>query len=225
MQTRHLLSLVVGTIAALVAVYKLVRKRGLKKNALLKNPQWLDVEIRTTQTLYDAAVKKSEIARILGRSLGAVHSTIRGFDTKRREAIIEHVCGCGEQYIALPRTDWCPKCTMKKWKGKNPNYVRDWKIRNPEKARMLSTRDNNRRRAICGEFSAIEWTAIVKKQGGRCAHCRSRKKLTVDHIVPVSRGGCNYAFNLQALCVSCNSKKHNRLDTIVVSLFDEIRSA
>lgn len=34
---------------------------------------------------------------------------------------------------------------------------------------------------------------------------------TLDHIVPLSRGGPNRPDNLQAAHGSCNSRKHNRL--------------
>jgi 5-methylcytosine-specific restriction endonuclease McrA len=34
---------------------------------------------------------------------------------------------------------------------------------------------------------------------------------TIDHIIPVSRGGTNDVDNLRLLCRSCNSKKGARL--------------
>lgn len=42
---------------------------------------------------------------------------------------------------------------------------------------------------------------------GRCAHCGSTSKLTVDHIIAVVHGGTDAPWNLQALCWSCNRKK------------------
>lgn len=49
--------------------------------------------------------------------------------------------------------------------------------------------------------------ALVERDGCLCQHCHSVENLTVDHIIPVSRGGKNYLSNLQILCKSCNSKK------------------
>lgn len=40
-----------------------------------------------------------------------------------------------------------------------------------------------------------------------CAECGSADRLSIDHIVPVSKGGDDSEANLRVLCVSCNSKK------------------
>jgi 5-methylcytosine-specific restriction endonuclease McrA len=49
---------------------------------------------------------------------------------------------------------------------------------------------------------------IIERFDGRCAICGSRPpKLTMDHIVPVSRGGTNAEGNLQPACPRCNTKK------------------
>ena len=50
-------------------------------------------------------------------------------------------------------------------------------------------------------------------QEGRCAGCCEHfqfRNLTVDHIVPVSKGGDDHVENLQLLCGACNSMKGRR---------------
>jgi 5-methylcytosine-specific restriction endonuclease McrA len=42
---------------------------------------------------------------------------------------------------------------------------------------------------------------------GKCAHCRTSQKLTVDHIIPLARGGAHDISNFQCLCAKCNREK------------------
>lgn len=49
----------------------------------------------------------------------------------------------------------------------------------------------------------------------QCQSCRKTEaeaKLTVDHIVPLAKGGTNDISNFQTLCSSCNSSKSDRTD-------------
>ena len=51
---------------------------------------------------------------------------------------------------------------------------------------------------------------LYGKQEGHCAGCRIHfpfRNLTVDHIIPKSRGGTDHLDNLQLLCNACNSMK------------------
>jgi 5-methylcytosine-specific restriction endonuclease McrA len=46
---------------------------------------------------------------------------------------------------------------------------------------------------------------------GLCYYCRRRfpaRELTMDHIVPIVRGGKSVKSNVVPCCKSCNSKKH-----------------
>lgn len=51
---------------------------------------------------------------------------------------------------------------------------------------------------------------LAERDGRSCKHCGTTEKLTVDHIVPRSRGGTNDINNLQILCRACNSRKGAR---------------
>ena len=50
--------------------------------------------------------------------------------------------------------------------------------------------------------------------GAECTNCNSTKELTIDHIIPVSLGGCTTWDNLQILCRSCNSSKRDSVGGI-----------
>lgn len=51
---------------------------------------------------------------------------------------------------------------------------------------------------------------IYKRDGHECVYCGSKKSLTLDHVIPKSRGGSNDWTNLVTSCVKCNLKKSNR---------------
>lgn len=53
-------------------------------------------------------------------------------------------------------------------------------------------------------------TLIYKRDEYSCAYCNAKEDLTLDHIVPSSRGGDNSWENLVTCCQSCNLKKGNR---------------
>ena len=51
---------------------------------------------------------------------------------------------------------------------------------------------------------------VIRRDGFRCQYCGSRDKLTIDHVLPRSRGGRDSWENLVAACVPCNNRKGNR---------------
>ena len=51
---------------------------------------------------------------------------------------------------------------------------------------------------------------IFKRDNFRCAYCDSQKNLTIDHILPKSRGGDNSWINLITCCRNCNRYKDNK---------------
>lgn len=55
---------------------------------------------------------------------------------------------------------------------------------------------------------------IYDRQSGLCAYCghhRNIKYMTVDHIIPLSKGGKDEEWNLQCVCKKCNGLKSNML--------------
>jgi hypothetical protein len=48
---------------------------------------------------------------------------------------------------------------------------------------------------------------LIKRDGYICRKCPAKDDLSVDHIIPIEKGGSDDLDNLQILCRSCNAKK------------------
>jgi len=83
----------------------------------------------------------------------------------------------------------------------------------------------------CERIQIPEWAkaALRARERGRCANCGSNLVLEledqvhVDHIVPLSKGGCNDLVNLQLLCRPCNTSKQNQNVSVTSSIPPYIR--
>lgn len=64
---------------------------------------------------------------------------------------------------------------------------------------------------------------FLRKIQTTCAKCNINKDLTIDHHIPLSKGGKLSLYNTVLLCHSCNSKKHNKLPEHFYT-FDELET-
>lgn len=56
---------------------------------------------------------------------------------------------------------------------------------------------------------------IFQRDKFQCQSCGKNCQevnLSIDHIIPLSRGGKNDISNLQTLCLTCNQRKTNKID-------------
>lgn len=88
----------------------------------------------------------------------------------------------------------------------------EWRKQNPEAWRRISNASEERRRA---QKAGAGIFAILPKELRRlysqpCAECGAKYGQTIDHVVPLARGGRHSIGNLQTLCGSCNFSKHAR---------------
>lgn len=71
------------------------------------------------------------------------------------------------------------------------------------------------------ELTKDFWDALVQKYDNRCCYCRQETKLTIEHVVPLSRGGKHSANNIAPACGSCNYSKSDKTPQEAgLSLFD-----
>lgn len=67
-----------------------------------------------------------------------------------------------------------------------------------------------RRMGISGYLARSDWNKVLAAHNFACVVCGATEDLTIDHIVPLSKGGLNIIDNVQPLCRRCNSSKGNR---------------
>jgi 5-methylcytosine-specific restriction endonuclease McrA len=56
----------------------------------------------------------------------------------------------------------------------------------------------------------VNRSRLYKRDNNECAYCGSKKELTIDHIIPKSRGGKNTWNNLITCCLPCNLRKGDK---------------
>jgi len=83
---------------------------------------------------------------------------------------------------------------------------RAWAKANPEKAALVHRIKRQRKRAA-GTLSTADWRSVLAAYGSACLCCGSDDPPTIDHVVPLSRGGSNTVDNVQPLCNGCNMRK------------------
>lgn len=105
----------------------------------------------------------------------------------------------------------------KVWNANNPEVVqaagKAFRLRHPERHAASVRNRWALLRSAEGKHTAKDIGMILKCQGFSCFVCEVdiSNSYHVDHIVPLTRGGSNWPSNLQALCPSCNLRKHNKL--------------
>lgn len=104
-----------------------------------------------------------------------------------------------------------------RYKLRNPDSLRESKRRWYRQNRDAYAQYRQNRRAkeksAPGSFTLSELKAVYMTQEYRCAYCQSEDPLSIDHIVPLSRGGSNWITNIQGLCLTCNLKKGSKLES------------
>lgn len=104
----------------------------------------------------------------------------------------------------------------KRWLVKNQerftSYQRQWCIDNIVKKRTYCRNYRARFADAEGTFTDNDIFALYDAQHALCPYCNADLALgfEIDHIIPISRGGSNWPWNLQLTCLPCNRRKADK---------------
>jgi 5-methylcytosine-specific restriction endonuclease McrA len=103
---------------------------------------------------------------------------------------------------------------LAEWKAANRERVRDY-----ERKRRAAKRN--------APIESMDLDLVRERSGGLCAICSApldwsipwpeRMSVSLDHIVPLSRGGAHATDNARYVHLVCNLSKNNRLDSEMTS--------
>jgi 5-methylcytosine-specific restriction endonuclease McrA len=70
---------------------------------------------------------------------------------------------------------------------------------------------HRKRSKVAGVYRVTieDWQKILRSFNNSCAYCGSKGDMTIDHVVPLSRGGRHCIANLLPACERCNANKGN----------------
>lgn len=91
--------------------------------------------------------------------------------------------------------------------------AQQWEVRSPSIVLQVSEHirliDSNPERYW--KVPPVSRREVLRRDNHTCQYCGSGKHLTLDHVIPRSKGGQHTWNNVVAACVRCNSKKGDRL--------------
>ena len=90
------------------------------------------------------------------------------------------------------------------WKARSGDYL-TWREHGPSYYDKKDA-EKQRRKKITGAARK----KIFERDLYRCRYCGSHKDISLDHVIPVSKGGSDEPDNLVTACRACNSRKSDK---------------
>lgn len=124
-----------------------------------------------------------------------------GIEFRRDKKFCSRKCIDDYRSKFIDRTDY-----LRSTQKRRTAYTRQWRKLNPASTR--NSKYKRRLREASGVISERDWERTLNRFNRACAYCGCKGEITLDHVVPLSRGGTNTVGNILPACRSCNSSKH-----------------
>lgn len=159
---------------------------------------------------YGATLCSEECAKARNRQAFRKHKESIGRQAGRKVTISCEQCG--KQFTQIVHN------RIKKYCSKKCSR-QAWRQANPEKAALMRRQENHIRRArrVSTEHESIRVGDVFERDGWRCGICGKKvdkrlkfphpKSVTLDHIIPLAKGGTHTWDNVQCAHFMCNCLK------------------
>lgn len=110
------------------------------------------------------------------------------------------------------KLNWERKLRYEANKEQHLKATNEWQKNNKEKVTAYKAANAYKRRAQKkqGGVFKVSTEEIIKLRRQKCFYCKENDGFTIDHVIPLDKGGRHAIGNLVACCKSCNSSKHNK---------------
>lgn len=113
----------------------------------------------------------------------------------------------------------------REWAEKHPEKMREmkgkWDRSHRDHKRLDTIKYREKKKQLIHKYTLQEWKEKLVKTTGICPMCNKYvgiEKLTLDHIIPVSKAPMGFVYSIddvQPLCKECNSKKNNKIKDVI----------
>ncbi|MDX2243651.1 MAG: HNH endonuclease [Leptolyngbyaceae cyanobacterium bins.302] len=142
------------------------------------------IQLNTQQTIQPAVLQNSVVV------FSKNYLPVCRIDLKR--AVVLLVTGQAEPF---------PGMGTQQWTVRSPSFV----LHVPEHIRLTATNPERH-----WKVPPVNRREVFRRDHHTCQYCGSPKRLTIDHVVPRSKGGSHTWDNVVAACEPCNLKKSDR---------------
>ncbi|WP_354180180.1 HNH endonuclease [Arthrobacter sp. UYP6] len=131
-------------------------------------------------------------------------------------------CGSLTPVAEFAEHNVCRPCKGKRqasWATQNPDYWPTWQRANPDK--LSATAHRRRAQKLGRDSEQVDRSLVFERDGFTCQLCNlpilMAEKFphpfspSLDHIIPLNKGGHHLYSNIQAAHFVCNSAKGDRL--------------
>ena len=139
---------------------------------------------------------------------------VKGYFKKYRDLNRDQIRELQKKRDQDPARKSAKAAAVRRWRARNSERNRKicarWRKNNRAQVNEMNRRRYYREQGVPGSHTLEEWHALQKFYRFRCAKCGKKRKLTRDHIKPITQGGSDNIDNIQPLCGPCNSVKHTQ---------------